>query len=356
MAGHDVTGRNMVARTFARLGLVALMLAPLAGQSAQAVHHADTHRPVMRISTENSAAHVQTRMVRHFAEALQARVGERLSIIHEYDAILFRDRDVVRALQQGQVEMAVPGTWQLDRLVPPVGALLMPALYGLDTATTHRLRDGMAGRTINRALEHQLDVVVAGRWIDLGHAHIYTTKRPVDAHADLEGLVIRIAGGDVNAARLRGLGMIPVVVPWPDLPASLGGGRLDGIMTTHETAVSGRLWEHGIRYAFEDRQYFAQYIPLVSARFWSRLPADLRDAITETWDAVVDDARAEAARAQAAARETLRANGVRIVAPTNTALARRRADLARTQGPMVEGLGLDGGFIEAVLREAGLIQ
>lgn len=326
---HMTTGMGNASRTrgwrhWARKGLLAMALfaAPLTAVEA-------AERPVMRISTENPAGHVQTRMVGAFAAALQARVGDRLDVVHDHGAALFRDRDVVLALQQGQVEMAVPGTWQLDRFQPAVGVFLLPAFYGLNAPQSYALRDGTAGKAITAMVEQRLDVVVPGRWIDLGSAHIYTKSKPVTRHEDLKGLVIRIAGGEANAARLRALGMMPVVIPWPDLPAALGSGKIDGIMTSHETVVSGRLWEHGLRHAFEDRQYFAQYIPLVGGRFWRRLPDDLRAIIREEWEAQVETARAEAAAAQAAARINLIAKGMRITTPEESTL---RAWRRRIQG------------------------
>lgn len=311
-------------------------------------------RPLLRISTENTPEHVQTRVVAAFARDLQERFGDRLKVVHEPAARLFRDRDVVHALRQGQVEMAVPGMWQLDRLVPPSRAFLLPAFYGLDAPTNHALRDGAVGAAINGAIERQLDVVVPGRWIDLGFTHIYTLRTPVRTHDDLAGLVIRIAGGEANAARLRALGMGPVVVPWPDLPAALAGGGLDGVMTSHETVASARLWESGLSHVFEDRQYFAQYVPLVAARFWNRLPADLQSGIRATWEAHVEDARAAAAAAQDTARATLIAQGLHIVTPDDATLRARRREIAATSAAELTALGLDPALVADILATLGL--
>lgn len=313
---------------------------------------ADT-KPLLRISTENAAGHVQTRIVARFAEALRARIGDRLEVVHEHGAALFRDRDVITALQQGQVEMAVPGTWQIDRFVPATGVFLLPAFYGLDAPSSYSLRDGPPGRAINRAIETRLDVVVPGRWIDLGFANIYTTGTPVQGHADLRGLLIRIAGGEANAERLRALGITPLVVAWPDLPAALESGRLDGLMTTHETVASARLWERGVRHAFEDRQYFAQYVPLIAGRFWKRLPTDLRTAIAETWEAQVEAARAEAAAAQQAARAELVAHGVTIITPSEQSLRARRRAIAGNPVAAIEAMGLGTEVAMEVLRGLG---
>lgn len=308
--------------------------------------------PVMRISTENAPHHVHSRVVAAFAEALRQRVGNRLEIVHEDSARLFRDREVIHALQQGQVEMAVPGTWQLDRFEPMVGVFLLPAFYGLDAETNYHLRDGAPGQRISRALEERLGVVVPGRWIDLGFAHIYT-RTPVTRHEDLNGLTIRSPGGEANAARLSGLGMTPVVVPWPEVPEVLDAERLDGVLTTHETFASAALWDHGLRYAFEDQQYFAQYIPIISGRFWNRLSPDLQQTILEVWDAQVNTARAEAAQAQRQARQSLLDHGVVITTPDRSTLTHWRTHPVAGAMPedVLRSLGLDPAFVIEVIGQ-----
>src|SRR5262245_41716518 len=70
----------------------------------------------LRLSTENGPEHVQTRIVQRFVDRVQRDSGGKLIVEYEHSARLFRDADVVRALRTGQVEMAVPGTWQLDRI------------------------------------------------------------------------------------------------------------------------------------------------------------------------------------------------------------------------------------------------
>ncbi len=301
--------------------------------------------PVLRISTENTADHVQTRVVQQFAKRLQARLGQSLEVEHSYDARLFRDRDVINALERGLAEMAVPGTWQFDRHVPDVGVLMLPMFYGLGADAHYRLREGRVGARIVRRIEDTLDLVVVGRWIDLGFAHIYSVDRPLRQIADLEGLRIRIPGGRANAARLEALGAEPVVIAWPDVPAFLDRRAIDGLLTTHATIASARLWRHGLRFGLEDRQYFPQYIPIIARRFWRRLPPPVRTAITEVWDRIVPSARDAARKAQAAARDRMVANGMTVSPVDPAAQVRVRQAMAANQSSLAARLGIDPGIV-----------
>jgi len=298
-------------------------------------------QPLLRISTENTADHFQTAVVADFAERLQARAGDRLQVRFFPNARLYRDRDVVAALREGKLEMAVPGTWQLGRFAPDVGLYLLPLFYGQPREVQWRLQDGELGERVDAAIERGTRAHVLGRWIDLGHTHLYFLDRPVQRHEDLRGRRIRIAGGLANAARLRGLGVEPVLVAWPDLPVALERGEVDGLLTSHVTVASARLWELGVRHAFEDRQYFARYVPLVADSFWRRLPADLQALIQATWEEGVAPARAMAMDAQIRARDTLQGHGIRIVTPPLAAWQRWREALLAGQPALVAELGID---------------
>ncbi|HEY0834008.1 MAG TPA: TRAP transporter substrate-binding protein DctP [Azospirillum sp.] len=309
--------------------------------------------PSIRISSENGPSHVQTRILERFVATVRERAAGRLSVDYQHSGRLYRDVDVIVALEHGKVEMALPGSWQLDRFEPNVGALLLPSFYGRDAETMGRLLDGPLGRMLNERLEAALDVHVLGRWIHLGFAHLYTIDRPIGRHEDIAGLRIRSPGGEVNNRRLAALGARPLTVAWTDLPVAFRAQRIDGLLSTHATVVSARLWEHGLRHAFEDRQYFPQYVPLVAAGLWRRLPADLRALLEQAWEDQVDAARREAAAAQEEARAELLANGVRIVTPPAPALAAWRARLVAAQEDWAYEMGMDPYLIRMLQTSFG---
>ncbi len=307
-------------------------------------------KPRIRISVENYPGHVQTEAVRRFAEDLDERLGDRYAIEFFHSGELFRDRDVLSAMSAGNAEIAVPGTWQIDRFERSVAAFLLPACFGRSAEFFHRLSDGALGSEINRRMEASLNVVVLGRWLDLGHAHLYFSSRRVTSHRQLEELRIRVAGGLGNELRIEALGGLPVVIPWNDLPFHMQQRRIDGILTTHETAKSGRLWEHGVRYALEDHQYFGQYVPLMRRTFWSRLSPEDRRVIQEVWESGVEGQRQRALRAQQEARLVLQRNGIEIVVPEEQAIEETRDLLLLRQDEMAGTLGIPPNVVRLLER------
>lgn len=114
------TRRTTVLASLVTLAASALIAAPAAAQDK------------LRISLDTNASHVRNKGVEMFAEELKKRVGNKLVIEVYPSGQLFRDRDVPKALRQGAVEMAVPGTWQLDGVEPDAGLQTLPMFYGVE--------------------------------------------------------------------------------------------------------------------------------------------------------------------------------------------------------------------------------
>jgi len=275
-------------------------------------------------------------------------------------AALFRDLDVFRALSQGKLEMAVPGTWQFDKYVPEMGVFLLPSFYGRTAEVSYALRQNILGEKLVEIIEDGLGVKVLGRWIDLGFIHYFGTSSTVSHIKDIVGKRIRVAGGVGNSLRVQALGGHSVTIAWPDLPQALLQKSIDGMLTSYETIASAALWEHGITHVYEDREYFAQYVPLVASAFWQRLPEDIRTIITDTWEECVDQARAQAAVAQATARLKLYSQGITIVMPSTKELEATRTLLVQQEESIAHQMGIDDAMLDELseffrLYDAGLI-
>jgi C4-dicarboxylate-binding protein DctP len=192
---------------------------------------------------------------------------------------------------------------------------------------------------------------VLGDWWDLGPQHFYSTSKPLTGFDSLNGMRIRHPGGSANAARISTLGASPILVPWPDVPLALSQNTVDGLVTTHESTNTAKLWDAGVRYCLEDFQHFSQYIPLVGETFWNKLsPAD-QAALAEAWQEGVPEEREQAAAAQKEARSVLIKNNVKVVTPPAAAITEIRKKLMAIQDKIVSDIGMDRDLVASVLRE-----
>lgn len=297
----------------------AFVATAMAMGTARALHAqaTATDKPlILRCSLETAPSHARNAVIRDYLRKIEAAAGGRIKTQLFESGQLFPDLQVGKALLQGQVEMAVPGSWSLTGIVPDADLFQLPVLYGRSADTLHRVVDGKSGQLLARQIEAQLRSHVIGPWLDLGFFNWFSTSRPLNSYGDLKGLKIRNSGGAGQAWRTQFVGAIPNTTPLPNVPLALSQGTFDGLITTFETVASGQFWESGIRHAFEDHQFIGEYIPLVSLAFWQKLPADLQQAFTDLWRENIAAYRADMAAAQSRARELARAHGISIVEPS----------------------------------------
>jgi C4-dicarboxylate-binding protein DctP len=305
----------------------------------------------MRITLDTNPTHVRNKTIALFVEEMNRRAPGKLEIEVYPSAQLFRDRDVAKALRQGSVEMAVPGTWQLDGLEPSTAISSLPVFYGLSEDVTLRLMDGKLGQEINKQVEDRLRVKVIGPWVNLGFSHFYSVSKPIVKHEDLAGLKIRVSGGTANSERMVKLGGTPTVIPWPDVPLALSSATVDAIQSTHESVASAKLWESGLKYSFEERQWFGQYVPMVGQAFWSKLAPDVQKAMVDSWAAIIGEGRKLAAKAQLDARAEMERQGMKVVTASDESLRQWREKLMAAQDSIVRTMKIDPELVRLAVDE-----
>ena len=96
----------------------------------------------LRASVDTSATHGRTIAVADYLKKLQAASGGRIETELFHSGQLFRDRDVAKALRQGSVEMAIPGTWVMTGFVSDTDVFQLSIFYGQPSDVVHRVIDG----------------------------------------------------------------------------------------------------------------------------------------------------------------------------------------------------------------------
>ena len=297
---------------------------------------AATEPVLLRCSLETAPSHARNAVIRDYLGRIEAAAPGKIKTQLFENGQLFPDLQAGKALLQGQIEMAVPGTFSLTGIVPDADFLQLPALYGRSIEFVHGVVDGTPGQLLARQIEQRLSAHVIGPWLDLGFFNWFSTSQVLRIYDDLKGLKIRNNGGAGQAWRTTFMGAIPNTTPLPNVPLGLSQGMFDGLVTTHETVASGQFWESGIRHALEDHQFVGEYIPIVSLAFWQKLSFDLQQLLAELWRTKVAAYRADMAAAQSRARELVQAHGVDIVVPSAEELATKRGEMMAHQDQVVK--------------------
>ena len=337
--------------SLSRRKLVTSAVATVAAPVLLARTAAATEPVLLRCSLETAPSHARNAVIRDYLGRIETAAPGKIKTQLFENGQLFPDLQAGKALLQGQIEMAVPGTFSLTGIVPDADFLQLPALYGRSIEFVHGVVDGTPGQLLARQIEQRLSAHVIGPWLDLGFFNWFSTRQVLRIYDDLKGLKIRNNGGAGQAWRTTFMGAIPNTTPLPNVPLGLSQGTFDGLVTTHETVASGQFWESGIRHALEDHQFVGEYIPIVSLAFWQKLSPDLQQLLTELWHAKIAAYRADMAAAQSHARELVLAHGVDIVVPSAEELAIKRQEMMAYQDEVVKLSKISPAMISVISAE-----
>lgn len=339
--------RNLVS-PFIKLSVLAVSALAMTAAAQAAEHRLD-------ISLDTPQAHVRNVSIMRYADELNKRSQGKLEVRVFHGASKYKGANVPVALAQGALDMGAPLHQHLSSVVPEAGAVLLPMFYGATPTEIYAVWDGAVGKELNKRIEQKLNVKVIGRYFDLGYGTTFTTKKELIKPEDMRGMKIRVPGGAANVQRYKVFGASPVAIPLPDVTQALQRGTVDGIWSTQETVASSKMWDAGLRFAFEDKQAYLQYVPMISLARWNSYPSDVQNLITTTWEDMIDSVRAVASDVQSKARAAGAANGIRTVDPDPKDLSAMRVKLMAEQAGIVKALNIDPAFIamtEAQLSKA----
>jgi C4-dicarboxylate-binding protein DctP len=310
---------------------------------------------LVRCSLETVPSHARNAAIRDYLARIETFARGKIRTQLYESGQLFPDLQVGKALLQGQIEMAVPGSWSLTGIVPDADFLQLPILYGRSIELVHRAVDGRPGQLLAQQIGQKLSSHVIGPSLDLGFFNWYSTSKPLNSYADLKGLKIRNNGGAGQAWRTQLMGAIPNTTPLPNVALGLSQGTFDGLITTNETIASGQFWESGIRHSLEDHQFLGEYIPIVSLAVWRKLSPDLQQVFTDVWGENIANYRANMAAAQSRARELVQARGIKIVVPSAEEIGAKRLEMMADQERVAKLSKISSEMVSAVSAELAAV-
>jgi C4-dicarboxylate-binding protein DctP len=342
-----------MAQRFSRRSFVLASVAATAAPAfIRAVRAAD--EPMrLRCSLDTAPSHLRNVSMRDYLGKVEAASNGRIKTELFESGQLYPDLEVGKALIQGQVEMAAPGSWTITGIVSDADCFQLPVLYGQPIELIHRVIDGKPGQFLNGEIQQKLRSHVLGPYLDLGFQNWYSSNKPIAALADLKGMKIRNSGGAGQAWRARFLGAIPNTTAWPNVPLALSQGTFDGLVSSNESLVSAKLWDSGVKFALEDHQFTAEYVPLVSQAFWDKLTADQQKMMTDLWAQNIPAYRANMAAAQTKARTTLEAHGIKFSDPTPEQSAAERKRMMAEQDQVAKDIKISPEMVKLIMAEAG---
>ncbi|MDE2007126.1 MAG: TRAP transporter substrate-binding protein DctP [Rhodospirillales bacterium] len=328
--------------------------ASAASLAAPFIANAEAAAPLLlRCSLDTEPSHPRNVAFRDYLAKLEKASGGKIQTKLFESGALFPDLHVVKALVQGQVELACPGTWTLTGFVSDADFSQLPAFYGQPIALVHKAVDGKAGQFVNAEIAKKLHLQVLGGWFDLGFNNWYSTKKPLTSLESLKGMKLRSPGGVLNSWRIRFMGGIANVTAWPDVPLAMSQGTFDGLITTNESANSSKLFDSGLRYSLQDHQGMGLYVPVMNQGFWGKLGPKLQETVVGLWKENLPAYRVNTAKAQHGGRLALAKQGVKFVDLPEAVRVATRKKMLPEQAKAAASAHMSAELVKLVMADVG---
>lgn len=232
----DATRRHPTRIT--RTGLVGLL-----GAAATLAHGCAREGGVheLRLGHDQTVNHPY-----HLAgERFEQRIGEvtegavRISVFPA--AQLGDSPEQIEGLRLGTLDIALAAFSHVSQFCPEFGLFGAPFLFE-DDAHFAAVFDGEVGRVLDAACGERYAVRLLAT-LTSGYRVLFNGTRPVTSASDLEGLKIRVMGGEADALTWQAFGALPVPMPYSEVYSALQAGVIDGAENEPASILANRFYE-----------------------------------------------------------------------------------------------------------------
>jgi len=220
---------------------------------------------------------------------------------------LFKDTEIVEALQEGLVESGLVPVNKWSGMVPSADVFEMPFIFK-DLTSIKKFIDAGAGELLDKEFDKR--AVKNLFWVDYGYIQFFNNKHPLTKPDDFKGLKMRsFSSGDADT--LKALGAAPTVMSSAEMYMALQRGTVDGATTGMPAAVSRKLQEVQ-KFMTEANYTTAQFAMQGNLKWWQKLSPDQRDAITKAGKEAEEWIRGAIAQSEDEAKKVIQKAGLQI--------------------------------------------
>lgn len=220
------------------------------------------------------------RSSQEFARIANEKLGGKARVVVYGSSQLGGDSEMMKKLKLGTIDLSLPST-VMSTEVPVFGMFEMPYLVQ-DREHMARIRDEIVTPTLYPEAEKK-GLKILGVW-ENGFRHITNSKRPIAKPEDLQGIKLRVPQGVWRVKMFETYGANPSPMALSEVFVALQTGVMDGQENPFAQIYPARFQEVQKFLSLTGHVYTPAY--LTAGRSWSRLPEDVRKALTEAAVAV----------------------------------------------------------------------
>lgn len=186
---------------------------------------------------------------------------------------LGNEREILEGLRLGTIEMTTSG---VAGIADPIFNIFdLPFLFR-DRDHVYSVLDGDVGQELLNT--QQDDQLVALGYLENGWRHVTNNERPIEKPEDLQGLKQRVVEHQVYLATMRALGANAVPIPYGELYTAMKTGVVDGQDNPMVNIYTAKMYEVQ-RYLSLTGHVYSNNVVFASKKFWNKLNDEQQQAI-----------------------------------------------------------------------------
>jgi len=254
-----------------------------------------------------------------FKEMVEQRSNGRLKVEIFPSSQLGGEREMQEMVSLGTLEMTVTG---VAVIYEPLYALLeAPFLYRDRDHIKKVMASAIVADLGDSLLKKGIRYV---GFYENGFRNITNSKRPITAPADVKGLKIRTPENLAQIETFKALGAVATPMAFSELYNALAQGVVDGQENPLQNIWNGKFYEVQKHLAMTGHIYNSAYI-VVSEKFWSGLPADLRKMAEQSIQEASNLQLDMVANLDKTLLEEMKAKGMQVTMPDREAFRQATA-------------------------------
>lgn len=190
------------------------------------------------------------------------------------------DREIIEAIQMGNVEMSIVGTPSLGSFKKDFTVLDLPFIFK-DKETARKALDGELGQKLFAGMA---DINLKGLAYGYdGFRHVLNNKQPIKSPADFKGLKIRVLESKLHQDIFNTLGANASPLSFGELYTALQQKTYDGMDNSVAIIYTSKFYEVQ-KYMTLSNHVYSGTMMLMSNEVFNNLPKDLQEIVQDASD------------------------------------------------------------------------
>src|SRR5690554_4940804 len=239
-----------------------------------------------------------------FKKLAEERLPGRVEVQVYFNSSLFGDGKEMEALSVGNGHMVAPSLSKSGHNAKPLQVYDL-ALWFHDMAAVDRFQQSEHGQELLQSMLHK-NILGLAYWHN-GMRQMSANK-PLREPRDARGLKFRVQASAVLDEQFKALRAIPRKMSFAEVYQGLQTGVVNGTENTWSNYESQKVHEVQ-KYITESDHGVIDYMVITNARFWNRLPEDIRSELEQVMAEVTVEVNRQAEELNELSRQRILAAG-----------------------------------------------